>query len=433
VRLYLFLLSFFLVAPFATGANHYIRAGSSGNGSDWANAWGSISSAVWTRDDTYYIASGTYPESPTISASGTSWLYIKKATATDHGTDVGWNSSYATGQAIIIGKLQLFSGNIDINGVTGSGNSGHGIKIDASALGNGSVGILTSSGRSYVNLSHIEVQMAGEASGITQDGVYCNSTTPVSYHHYSYLYIHDVPRNGITWTGHQGNNIIEHCYFYRVRSTVPAIHGQTIQFTTAPMSGIDVRYNIAVDTSGTAFVALLGTGGANYSDIHIYDNIIWQTDRITYDFSPGGIFGSEGTNQVNIKVYNNTWYNVRDPNSWFYGPAVSGNEQRNNLYINCDHNHPNYGTTSTNNVYYGAVGQNRPSGEVGQVNATTMPVVSAPLNFQLAVNSQAIGKGVSLGSKFASDIAGTVRALGSLWDAGAYSALVAPANLRIVP
>lgn len=433
------LLAFAFFLPSASAANHYIRAGSSGDGSDWSKAWGSFASVTWTRGDTYYVASGTYPEHVIVSRalSGSLWIYIKKATIAGHGTDMGWNTSYALGQAVIAGQWEFYVGYMDLDGVTGSGDSGHGIKIDCSGMGTSGSGLSIASGQSYINLSHIEIQMSGPSSGLSQDGVYCNSTAPVTNHHYSYLYIHDVPRNGLTWTGHAGNCVLEYCYFYRVMSLVPTIHGQTIQLSNAPMSGIEIRYNIAIDTAGTAFVAMLGSSGLNYSDIHIYDNIIWTSDKVTYTFSPGGVYGAAATNQVNILVYNNTWYNVRNANSWLAGSSVSGNEQRNNVYVNCYHQYPNLGTTSTNNFYYGPTGGNIPSGEVGQVNGTRMPVISPPSDFRLTSNSEAIGKGIPLGSQYAQDFAGIIRPLGSAWDIGAFAAsgisISPPANLRIVP
>ena len=43
----------------ALSANHYIRAGASGNGSDWENALPELP-AKQTRGDIYYIADGEY-------------------------------------------------------------------------------------------------------------------------------------------------------------------------------------------------------------------------------------------------------------------------------------------------------------------------------------------------------------------------------------
>src|SRR4051812_38656552 len=70
------------VRPSASGA---------GNGSDWNNALGSNFTPV--RGNIYYIASGSYgAKTWSTPNSGTVPITIKKATASDHGTDTGWSS-----------------------------------------------------------------------------------------------------------------------------------------------------------------------------------------------------------------------------------------------------------------------------------------------------------------------------------------------------
>jgi hypothetical protein len=95
----------FLVSA-AHAASKYVRAGAIGNGSgaDWANAYPTLPSTL-VRGDTYYIADGNYGgytfNTPT---SGQQYIYIKKASGGDHGTDVGWNSSFGDGQVVFTGN-----------------------------------------------------------------------------------------------------------------------------------------------------------------------------------------------------------------------------------------------------------------------------------------------------------------------------------------
>ena len=114
-------------------ANKYIRAGATGskNGSDWTNAYPSFASVVWTRGNTYYVAGGTYSEFVDIykTESGTTPIIIKKANTTDNSGDAGWNASYASNQVVINGAIAIESSYVEIDGVTGSGTSGHGIKV----------------------------------------------------------------------------------------------------------------------------------------------------------------------------------------------------------------------------------------------------------------------------------------------------------------
>src|SRR5262245_44026348 len=78
-------------------ANHYIRSGATGNGSDWTNASSALPTSL-VRGDTYYIADGSYSGYTVDDAvSGTQVITLKKATAADHGTDTGWVSTYGDG------------------------------------------------------------------------------------------------------------------------------------------------------------------------------------------------------------------------------------------------------------------------------------------------------------------------------------------------
>src|SRR5688500_534390 len=67
----------------------YVRAGATGaqNGSDWTNAFTRLPASM-VRGATYYVADGTYDGSIAFNtpASGTTYIFIKKATESAHGT-----------------------------------------------------------------------------------------------------------------------------------------------------------------------------------------------------------------------------------------------------------------------------------------------------------------------------------------------------------
>src|SRR5688500_13240838 len=97
------------------GATRYVRSGATGTGTDWNNACGDFagSCAVSTmaRGDVYYVADGSYPARDWNKAtSGTSLITIKKATASDHGTDTGWSAGYGDGQAVFVGTNTISTG-----------------------------------------------------------------------------------------------------------------------------------------------------------------------------------------------------------------------------------------------------------------------------------------------------------------------------------
>jgi hypothetical protein len=85
-----------LLGSTASAATHYVRPGATGanSGADWSNAWTAMPSSL-TRGDTYYLADGSYGyRTFSDNASGSAYIYIKKATVADHGTATGWNYSY---------------------------------------------------------------------------------------------------------------------------------------------------------------------------------------------------------------------------------------------------------------------------------------------------------------------------------------------------
>src|SRR3989344_1777727 len=104
------------------GPEYYVRAGATGTGTDWNNAFGSLPSTL-VRGAIYYIASGDYVAYSFNSATGTStdFVTVKKATESDHGTNTGWNSAYGIGTAKFNGRMGLTISYLTIDGGKGGG------------------------------------------------------------------------------------------------------------------------------------------------------------------------------------------------------------------------------------------------------------------------------------------------------------------------
>ncbi len=106
-RKLLFFLFFILLllttgSTFVSAACHVVTPNGAGSrdGSTWDNAFAGLP-ATLLRGDTYYIAAGNYPAyNFNTPASGTNTITIKKATATDHCADTGFQASFGTGQAV---------------------------------------------------------------------------------------------------------------------------------------------------------------------------------------------------------------------------------------------------------------------------------------------------------------------------------------------
>ncbi len=101
-------ISGFLLCQKTLAADYYVRADATGsnNGSDWTNAYTALPATLdrGTNGSTYYIADGNYEgylfDSTTAAVDGTKIITIKKATASVHGSEIGWQSSYGDGQAV---------------------------------------------------------------------------------------------------------------------------------------------------------------------------------------------------------------------------------------------------------------------------------------------------------------------------------------------
>jgi hypothetical protein len=178
---------------------HYINAAcaSSCDGSTWGKGWKTFGAVTWTRGDTYYVAGGTYAENVSVMVtSGTAWITIKKANTADNGSDPDWNESFASTVALIQGYMLLGYGHVEVNGVTGSGFSGHGIKVAPTA--ETSPIILDGSTGPYY-LRYIKAAGKGFASGSACYSALGNNnaTTAQKNLHLAYMYFHDVTCNGL--------------------------------------------------------------------------------------------------------------------------------------------------------------------------------------------------------------------------------------------
>lgn len=294
----------FLNLP-AYGAYHYIRAAAGGanNGSSWTDAWTTFGSVTWTRGDTYYVAGGTYNEDVLIptAESGANWIIVKKANAADNGGDPGWNAAYASDQAIINGRLSVYYGYVEINGVTGAGTTGHGIKIhlDSDRTGFNTVIAFSSGTASPRHLYCLDVQGPGFDYGSTGgDGIYWNSAIAGSKgFHIRNCWVHEIPRNGITLGTIEGASyadfglMIENSVLERtggVGMRYPNVHGQTIQFYARPLSYGVFRNNVFRNATGQAYISILGGVTTNY--IRVYNNVFYSNngDSLVYGLADSG-------------------------------------------------------------------------------------------------------------------------------------------------
>ena len=447
-----------LAATPLMGANHYIRAGSSSsaNGNDWANAcaWftGNCAPSKLLRGDTYYVASGTYPNATVdfnTPVSGTAVITIKKATVANHGTSTGWSDSFAAGparivqdssQANVIGfstSYWVFDG--QTGGGPGGWKTGFGFYVDTTRVSNPAPGPGTNDNVNNVTISHVEIEGDhgdGDGSGgSANDGFTAGLGNNINL---SYMYIHDQGRTALFWRA--SNSTIQYSWMARNESTAGQ-HSEGI----AVWSGIGTRVanvtfanDVWEDIEGTGIIV------ATIDGMQVYGNVFFTTS--SYNQSRGGLgngavttwtaatcqsgcgAGAEGVS--NIQVYNNTF--VATAGVTFPNVASSNIQAYNNMFYNNNPVFENVGTHDYNWFFNSGT-----QSEAHMQTGTSSPFVNAANgDFHLLAHTNS---GFVLVSPFNIDAEGNTRGAGGVWDRGTYqyglttsTGLLPPTNLQSI-
>jgi len=429
--LFLCFLILFSASP-VFAADHFIRQGASGsaNGSDWTNAWTDLP-ATFIRGDTYYVADGTYgAHTFDTAASGTTYIYIKKATALAHGTETGWSSTYGDGVAEFTSAGTVWTVGTaywDFDGVVGTYNgadgayTAHGIKLTLSGTTGGTYGINVVNDVDYIYFKHLEVTQPNYTSVATADS--CTgirgTSTGADYKFIQYCYIHDWATNCIQFVN-SDNVTVEYSWLEGSHSTADS-HGQAIYlgFTTA--YDWTIRYNVFKNINGSAVIFMSG----DCDRILIYGNLFWEefesTDR--GNFSVDGIVGNNnsGGDPNSCVFYNNTMidYDGRAASGDIgLDAGASGNTAYNNLWYAC-----NIGGWGGWTHDYNASDDDLLEAN-DQTIASTIFTNYAGGVFTLA---SATNAGTTLSSPYNTDMLGNTRGSDGVWDRGAYEYETPPA------
>lgn len=412
-----------LVLSFPTlsfAANHYIRAGASGNGSgdNWTNAHTTFPSNL-VRGDTYFVAGGTYGGQGFDTApSGTNYVYIVKATPGNHGTDVGWSDTYGTSVANFTSTVTFETDYWVFDGVTGNGDGSteaYGFKITTSACTSDSKLLRIDNGADFINISHIEMEHCGiNNSSYRQDCVYIVSSSDggSSYINFSHCYMHDVNRVMMLY-GYVTNSTVEHCFFERRKNT--SVHGEAMSINFSGTNANNtIRYNTFKDIYGTGVLVIKDSVQGLF---YIYGNLFYQTSD-QFEVHNGSITNTGGDTNTHMYVYNNSFINFTASGNYNVGirwDNGSNNYAYNNLWVNCR----NISFSGTNHDYNAFDG----SSDYGEANAQIGLDASifrdyADHNFQLTRPTES-GKS-DLGSPYNVDMRGVVRGADGVWDRGAF-------------
>jgi hypothetical protein len=365
------MLTLFIPGLSFAATNHYVRAGATGNGSgsDWTNAFNTLPE-ILVRGDTYYIATGNYLTQPYVqistAVSGTSIITIKKATVDDHGTDIGWNVSYGSGQALWP-VTNIITSYIVLDGVIGSGSNpnSYGFSIIPSVCNTASVALgvpgvgYSSLVISNVTISHISIINCGASYDHSQQGIY---SLPASASNItvSNNYLSNSSTNMLIafWS----NSTISHNYFKSNWSSA-SFHGE--QLSPRGTSNISLNDNVFEDSLVfvVGFHDAPGAPEPGNAGWKIFNNLIiggspnsgafasltspyncFRSSEVHHNtFANVGSMGSHGavwagnvTNAANkIYVYNNVFYNSANPRLDNAGGTPGMVVHTDNSYFNC--------------------------------------------------------------------------------------------------
>jgi hypothetical protein len=400
-------------------ADRYVRADAqgSGNGSDWTNAYTSIATAEAniTRGETIWVADGTYGAVTfNVPVSGTTRIYVKKATAATHGTDTGWDNAYGDGQATFSNAgtvLHFVTGYWTLDGVTGTGRDAHGFVVQMTSLSaSPAYGIALDAGN--VTIAHTEVYHTDPCGAVTtydprQDLIRTAGQDNIIL---QYVYAHDSVTN-VIMAGSSTNWLIEYSDL-EMNNGTRAHHGQLLYIGYPSASNFTIRYNTFKNGNSTGYIFLSTT----VYNVELYGNI-FQHDADSACSGSGVLLGSNpgscGSNCVTgIRFYNNTIVNLRNSN----------------LTIDIG-----FGNISANNLWYGSTPSFTNITDTYNYKNISDPsyfVNYAGGNFRLAKPTT---NGTTLGIPYNADMDGNIRGKDGVWDRGAFEYVGPPLRLPKPP
>lgn len=412
----------FPLSNLAQGA-YYVRAGATGanNGSDWNNAYSSMP-ATWQRGATYYVADGNYGSYRCDDAlSGTTRITIKKATQNDHGTDIGWNSSYGDGQATF-GSITLNKGYYTISGSTRNENNWY----QGNAYGFRALSIYANSiNGDDASASIVEYcDIGGNFSESYYSGM--SEAIYLVYNQHDITirrcFLHNSTKTLVQLAG--GHHItIEYCWLGPGWGKV-AIRGGNL----GPGYNHIIRHNTfwnstQIDpqdsTSGiTAEIGIWDAPSVGMDNNEIYGNTFfnqYSAGRNAVIVVGGDNIGWRGVGGANTKVYNNTFAGIAEVPATLIHILLNGSntEARNNLF---------YQVAGGMSIKASSTGNN--------INASQNPFVNySGLDWRITSGSQAQNVGANLGSSpYNLDRFGNMRGADDAWDVGAFEYVSAGAD-----
>jgi hypothetical protein len=407
----LFLLSCALSSG-AEAANWYVRPNGStygaSTGKDWTNAKSGFSAITWSAvacGDTIWVAGGTYTQSlqPNRKCSSSTRLSIRRARsdAPEATSVAGWTSGFDSSVHQTNGAGITFGGDWDYITVSGrttsaGGNLGWWIDMTGRTSGTG-ITFDNGAGADYNILEYMDVQGPGAVT-YSGDGRGIDATpfSSATGNVFSHLNIHDW-ESAIYHAGIHGSTF-EYLDVYDIMAqNWSAYHPNGLYAVDS--KNVVVRYSKfhkGPKGNGTGEGIFFEQSGGN-SNWTIYGNFFYNLDQ-------SGTKAIEITsNSDNIKIINNTFYNVGSA-MYMQASCGAGSQTSNNLFFKAS---PSTCGTMSNNltVSSSAVFANPTSNDFHIISTIG---AGYPRN-----------AGTSLSSYIQNDVDGNTFGSDGTWDVGA--------------
>lgn len=421
----------------AQAADHFVRAGASGTGTDWSNAYGSLP-ATLVRGDTYYVAAGSYPgRTFGTAASGTTPITIKKATVSDHGTATGWNDAYGTGQAAFTGGWVFTSPYWVLDGQTGGGAANawagnFGFKVTETGDGSAVINIGQAGSADNVTIRHVDLQGEGHAStaggSYSNDGLAVYGSANVTLSYFRMAGIGRCP-----FFVSPSNLVVEHGWVQSYFGST-AVHSEvaSIWAFSGNVGDVTFRNNLFTDIQSTG--GLMWDNSSNPSaKLAVYGNVFYKPPGANWQQANGlvgGWTGGHGEQYGNATVVSNTFINVDQESLSSFPNVYSNNVAYDNLFINSQA--PNFSKYAAHDANMFVASGGNPGEPLGAVASSLSLANVAGLDFRLVAATPA---GKVMAAPFNADPLGIARGADGTYDRGAFefggSAALPPAPVGL--
>jgi hypothetical protein len=324
----------------ASAADRYVRSDATGlnNGSNWTDAW-KVLPATLVRGDVYYVADGSYGNYVfDDAASGSLTIQIRKATASDHGSNTGWSATFGDGVAYW-GELSFPGSYFVFDGVVGSGRDVEQYGFQQNFTGKSTPSKAFDIDGDFITLRHVKSYWDDRNDTAEVQSRWLDGTTGAPTNiTVSFCYVKELP--GLPFYFISSSDLVVEYFVLEGMHSDPTFHAEIASIRG--LTNLVVRYSWFMDGSGTGgWMSMEG----NNTNWRIYGNVFEQTSKSQGGYGLGTFADNMQPGTVTSGVfYNNTIANHLD--GWRSGLHFWANtspvESRNNI--------------SRNNVGFGNLG-----------------------------------------------------------------------------